>query len=205
MQKKLLTLITAFFVVLGAFAQSTIKGKVVNDTGTPLVKATIKIAGKTVVTDESGSFTAVAKPNDKVVVSYLGMNDVYAKAQDGMTITMTPKTGSETEVIVTGYSVRNKRNNTGSATSVGVDDLKTQPIASFDQLLQGQAAGLSAKSGSGQPGASAQVIIRGRGSSLGSVTPLYIIDGVEMSPSDFSTINPADFERSEERRVGKEC
>ena len=194
MQKKLLTLITAFFVVLGAFAQSTIKGKVVNDTGTPLVKATIKIAGKTVVTDESGSFTAVAKPNDKVVVSYLGMNDVYAKAQDGMTITMTPKTGSETEVIVTGYSVRNKRNNTGSATSVGVDDLKTQPIASFDQLLQGQAAGLSAKSGSGQPGASAQVIIRGRGSSLGSVTPLYIIDGVEMSPSDFSTINPADFE-----------
>jgi TonB-linked SusC/RagA family outer membrane protein len=67
-------------------------------------------------------------------------------------------------------------------------------MASFDQLLQGQAPGLNVKTGSGQPGRSADVIIRGRTSVNGSVSPLYIVDGVEIRPGDFSTLNQADFE-----------
>jgi TonB-linked SusC/RagA family outer membrane protein len=77
---------------------------------------------------------------------------------------------------------------------VQLDDVRQQPLASFDQILQGQAAGLNVKAGSGQPGRSADVIIRGRTSVNGSVTPLYIVDGIEVRAGDFSTINPGDFE-----------
>jgi TonB-dependent SusC/RagA subfamily outer membrane receptor len=54
--------------------------------------------------------------------------------------------------------------------------------------------GVNVKAGSGQPGRSADVVIRGKGSINGSNSPLYIVDGVEVRANDFSTMNSADFE-----------
>jgi TonB-dependent SusC/RagA subfamily outer membrane receptor len=75
--------------------------------------------------------------------------------------------------------------------------LKTKaqvPIASFDQALQGKAPGILIQSNSGQPGAAANILIRGSGSVVGSTTPLFIVDGVEITANDFSALNSGDFE-----------
>jgi TonB-dependent SusC/RagA subfamily outer membrane receptor len=45
-----------------------------------------------------------------------------------------------------------------------------------------------------QPGAAAEVTIRGKGSINGTNTPLYIIDGIQVNAADFATINPGDIE-----------
>ena len=69
------------------------------------------------------------------------------------------------------------------------------PVAAFDQMFQGRIPGLTANSGNGQPGSSANVHIRGIASiSSAGVQPLYIVDGVPLNPNDLATLNTNDFE-----------
>ena len=175
-------------------AQGTIKGKVKDSDGTPLVGATIKSKGQTATTNASGDFSIDVTVGSSLTITYIGKSPIFIKGENDMVVTMSKSVKNDAEIIVTGYNTRSKKANTGSAVTVSIDDVRTQPIASFDQLLQGQAAGLDVKAGSGQPGRSADVIIRGKGSINGSSTPLYIIDGVEVRPGDFSTMNQGDFE-----------
>jgi TonB-dependent SusC/RagA subfamily outer membrane receptor len=72
--------------------------------------------------------------------------------------------------------------------------LKLRALASFDQILQGQAAGVTVQSGSGQPGSSAKVRIRGTSSIGSNNEPLYILDGVPITVGDFASLNANDFE-----------
>jgi TonB-dependent starch-binding outer membrane protein SusC len=175
-------------------AQSTINGKVQDKDGKPLEGATIKSKTETVKTNEQGAFSIKAKAGEKLLITFIGMNTAFINAADGMVASLEQASRTETEIIVTGYSTKSKRANTGSASTVTIEDVRSQPIASFDQLLQGQAPGLNVKSGSGQPGRSADVVIRGKGSVNGSTSPLYILDGIEIRGGDFSTLNQADFE-----------
>jgi TonB-linked SusC/RagA family outer membrane protein len=98
------------------------------------------------------------------------------------------------EVVVTGYTTQNKREVAGSVATIKSQEVANVPLASFDQALQGKAPGILVQANSGQPGAAATVLIRGKGSVLGGSTPLYVLDGVEITAADFSTLNPADFE-----------
>ncbi len=98
------------------------------------------------------------------------------------------------EVIVTGYTTQTQRQVTGSVAAVRGDQIARIPLATFDQALRGQVPGVLIQAQSGQPGASASVLIRGKGSILGSNSPLYILDGVEITASDFATLNQNDFE-----------
>jgi TonB-dependent starch-binding outer membrane protein SusC len=175
-------------------AQNTINGKVQDKEGNPLVGATVRGKGATTKTDGNGAFSIKIALGSNLQITYIGMNILSIPAQEGMVVTMEKNAKSETEVIVTGYSTRTKKSNTGSSALVSIDDVRSQPIASFDQLLQGQAPGLNVKSGSGQPGRSADVVIRGKGSVNGSNSPLYVVDGIEVRNGDFSTMNQADFE-----------
>lgn len=59
--------------------------------------------------------------------------------------------------------------------------------------LRGKAPGVLIQAQSGQPGAPVAVTIRGKGSIIGTNSPLYVVDGVQINKSDFSTLNPADF------------
>jgi len=97
------------------------------------------------------------------------------------------------EVIVTGYKTQNSREVAGSINTVSAEEIREVPIASFDQALQGRAPGVLIQANSGQPGAAASVTIRGKGSINGSNEPLYILDGIQISAADFSTLNPNDF------------
>ena len=98
------------------------------------------------------------------------------------------------EVVAIGYGVMKKSDLTGSVSSVKADQLQKAPAANLDQALQGLAAGVTVNSSSGQPGAAAEVRIRGIGT-VNNSAPIYVVDGVIVD--DISFVNPNDIASTE--------
>jgi TonB-dependent starch-binding outer membrane protein SusC len=200
MRKISTTIIMLFLGITSLLAQTKeVTGKVTDaKDGTPLQGVTIKVKNGAAIgaTDENGFFKISIPAKTKTIAfSSVDYSEIELPvSSDEMSVKMDKGNRILSEVIVSGYSSRSKRANTGSASLISIDDVRSQPNASFDQLLQGQAPGLNVKTGSGQPGRSADVVIRGKGSINGSVNPLYILDGIEIRGSDFSSMNQNDFE-----------
>lgn len=100
------------------------------------------------------------------------------------------------EVVVLGYNKTTvKPKDVTSSVTVGSDKLENRPNATFLNSLQGEAAGLSVSSTSGQPGSSKiDIIIRGVSSLNASSDPLYVIDGMVSNSVQFRNLNPNDIE-----------
>jgi TonB-dependent starch-binding outer membrane protein SusC len=180
------------------YAQSqTVTGKVTSQNGEIQPFATVQVKGTQVITtaDAQGVYIIKAKNGDVLVFTGTSFvkREVTVNASV-MDVTVTSQVSSLNEIVVTGYGTRSKRSATGASSIVSVNDVRIQPIASFDQLLQGQAAGLLSLSNSGQPGAPAAIVIRGRGNLTGLSNPLYILDGIEITAADFASLNQNDFE-----------
>jgi TonB-linked SusC/RagA family outer membrane protein len=112
-----------------------------------------------------------------------------------MTVSLKAFDKSLEGVVVTGYTRERKSQFAGAATVIGSKAVETVPVGSFDQALQGRAPGVLVNSGSGQPGSSAQITIRGVQSIQGAgAQPLYVLDGIPLPAFDMQTINPNDFE-----------
>jgi TonB-linked SusC/RagA family outer membrane protein len=176
-------------------AQTRITGKVIgNDDKQPVIGATVKIKGTNVgvVTDVNGVFVVNAKTGDVLVISYIGYQSksVPVTGPSLGTIGLDITTSTLNEVVVTGYQTQLKKDISGSVATVNITDAKKIPATSSEQLLQGQAAGVTVIN-SGAPGAQSTVFVRGIGS-FGNVSPLFVIDGVQAS--DMSSVNPNDIE-----------
>lgn len=183
-----------------SFAQTKqVSGRVVDAKGNGIEGATVKVANdKTVIiTQKDGSFKLSVPVGAKsIIVSYVGYNDVTAEIGNGpITVVIKESDKELSEVVITGYKAVSKREFGGAATVVNAENVRSIPIASFDQMLQGQAAGVVVKATSGQPGASGSIQIRGRGTLIqGGTEPLYIVDGVRIASTDFALLNPNDIE-----------
>jgi TonB-linked SusC/RagA family outer membrane protein len=176
-----------------------IQGRVTDSLGNPLarVSVTLRGSGRGTVTDENGNFTISVDDGSAVLsFSIIGYEtkEMVVGEQRSLSIVLSAASTSLEDIVVTGYQTRLRKMDATSIATVDIKSVSLQPMASFDQILQGQATGLNVKSGSGQPGRAADVVIRGRGSINGSTTPLYIIDGVQVEAADFAAMNPADFE-----------
>ena len=188
-------------VQIGLSAQNrTIKGIVTDladGNAMPGVNITLKNT-KTVgtVTNLNGEFSLSIPNEDILVFSFVGYKslEMDTKGQTDITITLSEDAKTLSDVVVTGYANQNKRESSGSVAVIKADKLKQVPMASFDQILQGQAPGLLVVSSSGQPGQSALVRLRGVGSISGSNAPLYILDGIQITAANFASLNPEDFE-----------
>lgn len=192
-----LLLVGLLFCVQSLWAQTQVSGKVTDASGAPIPGVTVTVKnGKTgTTTGPDGTFTLNAPANSRLVFTYVGYQTAERAASgQPINLTLTQAEGGLTEVVVTGYKTSSKREFAGSASTVSAQRIQNVPIASFDQALQGQVPGILIQAQSGQPGAAAAVQIRGKGSVLGSITPLYVLDGVQISEGDFATLNPADFE-----------
>ena len=175
----------------------TAKGIVKDGTGEALIGATILVKGTTtgVVTDFDGSYSVSIDGNQAILVfSYTGYETQEVSvtaANPNLDIVMVQSAEQLSEVVVTGYGTVRKEALTGSVTTLQSDQLESVPLASVEQTLQGNIAGLQANMGNGQPGANVQVRIRGQGSISASSEPLYVIDGIPVLSNDFSTENNA--------------
>ena len=98
------------------------------------------------------------------------------------------------KVVVVAYGVRKKGTIAGSVSAVKAEKIENVPAASFDQALQGQSTGLQVIASSGEPSKAATFQIRGTNSINSGKSPLFILDGVPISSSDFNTLSPNDIE-----------
>ncbi|MBK1441631.1 TonB-dependent receptor [Parapedobacter sp. ISTM3] len=202
MSKHFTSLFLLFFFLSNAvFAQErTVVGNVIaeND-GLPLPGVSVTVKGSPNLgtkTDENGGF-AMQVPNGAttLIFRYIGfLEKEVAVGSDPLTVSMQDDAQQLSEVIVTGYNTQNRREVAGSISTVQAKDFELVPIGSFDQSIQGRVPGVLIQANSGQPGAAASILIRGKGSVLGSNDPLFIMDGVEITANDFSSLNQADFE-----------
>lgn len=183
-------------------AQSfVVKGKVVSKTdGMPLIGASVLQKGTTngVVTDIDGNYQLQIQGKDAMLrFSYIGMQpqEFKVNAQTNvLDVTLVDNTEMVDEVVVVAYGVRKKNTIAGSVSTVKSEKLENVPAAGFDQALQGQTPGLMVISGSGEPSAASTFQIRGTNSINSGTSPLFILDGVPISSSDFNTISPSDIE-----------
>jgi len=199
MKKLLFTLLTVICVVGISIAQKTITGNVVDTDGIPLIGANVSVPNTTIgtITDIDGNFTLdVPQGISEIEISYIGFDKRVVDITNTSTVDVTLSSGSLlNEVVVVGYGEQDKASITGSVTSISAEKIEARPFASVDQLLQGQAPGLTVLSGSGQPGSNdVSVYLRGPSSILGDNTPIYILDGIQISGADFSALNSNDIE-----------
>ncbi len=191
-----LTLLLAFMVQI-AFAQTkTVTGNVTDSSG-PLPGVTVVVMGTDTgtQTDFDGNYSINASVGDVLQFSYVGMETAERTVggSNVIDITMVESAEALEEVVVVGYGTERKGKVTGSVSVIKSEKLASVPIGSFDQILQGQAPGLYVTAGSGQPGASAKVRIRGTHSINGGNNPLYILDGTPITAGDFASFNTSDF------------
>ena len=202
---KRLSLWLLFFAVLGiqsALAQTyKVKGNVVSKSDNePLIGVSILQKGTTngVVTDIDGNYELQIQGGETTLVfSYIGLQtqELKVNARTGvLNVAMEDDSHLMDDVVVVAYGVRKKGTIAGSVSTVKNDKLENVPAPSFDQALQGQTTGLSVISNSGEPSKAATFQIRGTNSINSGTAPLFILDGVPISSSDFNTISPSDIE-----------
>lgn len=206
-KKLIFGLLVALMIALpsASYSQSsgnvTVSGTITSaDDGEPLIGVSVVSDSFQGVTSSiDGTYTIEVKGGSVLTFSYLGFKSVeYKVPSDNKQVTYNLALESESEsiddVVVIAYGVRKKGTVAGSVSSVKTEKIEKTPTAAFDQALQGQVAGLSVLSNTGEPSASTVMTIRGTNSINSGTAPLYILDGVPISSSDFNTINPADIE-----------
>lgn len=185
---------------VAALAQNiTVKGKVKDAAGEPIVGANVILVGSNTVyalTDISGAFTLSVPRNGSLDVSCLGYSSrvVPVDGQTTLDIILQDDTTVLDETIVVAYGTATKSSFTGSAAVVDAESIEKKIATSVTSALAGTTPGVQVTSASGDPtGGTPTIRIRGIGSISASNTPLYIVDGVPYDGA-ISDINPQDVE-----------
>ncbi len=193
-----LALLLAMTFSISVYAQNiTVTGTVIDDTGEPLLGATVMQKGTAngTSTDIDGNFSISVPAKATLVFSYIGYDtkEVAVNGQKKIDVTLTTNATMLDEVVAIGYGTVRKKDLTGAVSSVSGSELAKVPVTSAAQALQGKAAGINIVQQSGAPGAGVNVTIRGGSSITQSTEPLYIVDGFPMDNA-LSSIDINDIE-----------
>lgn len=163
-------------------------GRVLDTDGSPVIGAGLvciekNTAGTT--TDLDGNFSITLPAGAKTVkFSSVGMKELVYQIIPGRTenvrIIMEWENTELDQVVVTGYAQTSVKRITGSVAVLNSEKFEAKAISSVDALMQGEVAGVSIKSLSGQPGTQAKITIRGSNNITGSSAPLWVVDGVPL-------------------------
>ncbi len=199
--KQLVT--TCFFVVILCFTQllqaqsKNVQGTVLDENGSPLPGASILVKGTTsgVSTDLDGNFIISAKNTDILEISYMGYisQAITVGSQSNFTISLELDSDQLDEVIVVAYGTQKKETITSSVVEVKSEELTDITTPEVASMLQGKVSGLQVLPGTGSPGSSPNILIRGRSSINSTNAPLWVVDGVIMGNND-PKLNPNDIE-----------
>jgi TonB-linked SusC/RagA family outer membrane protein len=195
-KRKLFLLMTGMLLALGVNAQVRITGRITSsDDRKPIPGATIKIKGTNqgTQTDVNGAFSLQARPDNVLVISFIGYSnrEVTVGNQTSITLALVPNNNNLNEIVVTGYTSQRKKDLTGSVAVVNVAQLKAQPAASAVEALQGKAPGVQIVV-DGAPGSTPQIRVRGV-TTINNNDPLYVVDGVPYE-GKLSWLNQNDIE-----------
>ena len=197
--KKLLSVLflLSFTLASAVYAQDIqIKGTVVSGADNePLPGVNVVVKGNATtgtITGIDGEF-ALSVPSDAILsISYIGFKsqDIPLNGKREFKIVLQEDAEALDEVVVVGYGVQKKSVVTASIAKVSSDDLAFTAPVRVDNALKGLAAGVTVTSSSGQPGAAAQIRVRGIGT-VNNSDPLYIEDGMPLE-GGLDYLNPND-------------
>ena len=175
-----------------------VRGRIVDAaTGEPIIGASIHVKGNKrigAVSDMQGGYTLSAAPGVTLVISYIGYETLEVRATEKeQVIQLKESSQTLSELVVVGYTTQRKESLTGAMISLKDTKLKDMTTPSVSNLLNGKAPGVYVAPGSGRPGSSAAVVIRGQATLNGNTRPLWVIDGVIVG-DDPGQLNPQDIE-----------
>jgi len=162
------------------------------------------------VTDVEGNYKlSVPAPGGVLRFSFIGLvsQEIQIGSSTNIDVGMAQDVQQLSEVVVVGYGTQIKQDLTGNIAQIKGSELRSIPVASFDQAIQGKAAGVFVEAGTGKLGQGIKVRIRGSSSVSAANQPLYVIDGMPITSSSQSSaegatnplvdINPNDIESIE--------
>jgi len=212
-------LLLLFFVALSgwSYAQTgSISGVVLDEANLPLPGASVNIKSlnRGTSTDGNGQFKLASVPmgSHSLSVTFVGYEvltrQVNVNGAVQVSLKLIPSAQNLNEVVVIGYGTQEKKDVTGSISTVSSKDFQKGTITSPDQLIVGKIAGVQVTTNGGQPGGGSTIRIRGGASLNASNDPLIVVDGVPLSSfkdkdgkntlpgvgNPLSLINPNDIE-----------
>ena len=196
--KRILTFLFGVLICSAVFGQNiTVSGTVTaQDDGLPLPGVAVVVKGTLTgtQTDLDGHYELTVPQGSTLEFSYISFRtgEITVTRAGVYDIALETDALELEAVVAIGYGVVKKSDLTGSVASVKGEQLQKTPAAGLDQALQGVAAGVTVNSSTGQPGAAAEVRIRGIGT-VNDSAPIYVVDGVivdninYLSPSDIAS------------------
>ncbi len=182
-----------------AFAQNvTVKGKVTDSRGEPVIGATVMLSGNQTVgalTDLDGNYSINVPSNSSLIFSCIGYatQTVALSGRTVIDIVMEEDTESLEETVVIGYGTQKKKLLTGATINISGDDILKQSTTNALGAIYSSVPGVNIVQSSGGPGAGYNITVRGIGTT-GTSSPLVVIDGIASSMNSLNALNPADIE-----------
>ncbi|WP_316851098.1 SusC/RagA family TonB-linked outer membrane protein [Pedobacter agri] len=193
MKKLLLSMILSFGLISLAFAQNkVITGRVTSSMAGAIPGVSVYVKGAPAngtQTDATGAYKLSVPGDAKTLVfTFIGFKTKEVSIT-GATVNanLDEENTTLSDVVVVGYGTQIKRDVTGSVASVKSKDLENLPVTSFEQALQGKAAGVQISAQNGKLGQGITVRVRGAASVTAGSEPLYIVDGIPITSGDFSS------------------
>jgi TonB-linked SusC/RagA family outer membrane protein len=183
--------------VLSPLQQQLISGTVTDESGNPMPGVNVKIEGTTlgIITDINGKYSIEKSSDDAVLVfSFIGYitQKASASGKTVIDIKLAQTVRSLEEVVVIGYGTTvQKRDLTGSVSSIQGNSVSERKTIQVSQALQGAMPGLMVTRDNNEPGSAATIRIRGI-TTIGTSDPLIIVDGVPTD--DINNVDPNDVE-----------
>ena len=173
---------------------SNISGKVITTTGEALPGVTVIVKNTAIgtTTAADGTFQlSVPQPTDVLVFSFIGYTskEVSLNNQNSLQVTLLEDAKALNEVVIVGYGQQDRKSLISAVSTVNAGEIKNKPVASFDQQLQGRAAGVQVAANTGVPGDGLFFRIRGTTSINASNDPLYVVDGVFINNQSLQKIS----------------
>jgi len=200
----MLAILCGLILSASVFAQQiTVKGHVKDDTGEPVIGATVRVSGQEggVMTDIDGNFTIQANSGATISVTYIGYQTATVSAAPSVVVALVSEQTTLNDVVVIGYGRAKKEDLTGSVTAIKPDELSKGITNNATDMMVGKIAGVDVITAGGTPGAGAQIRVRGGSSLNASNDPLYVIDGLTIDGKTakgmsniLAMINPNDIE-----------
>jgi len=182
-------LINLFFVTL--YSQGSIEGKITDESGTPVSGANVYIQNTDIgsISDSEGNYNLTSVPLGEgvLIIDFIGYekseNPIFLDSDEKLVvnIALIAEVLSGQEVIVVGYGTQQRREVTGSISSISNLALRDARTLGFEEALQGNVSGVDVQEHTGEPGAAPNIRIRGSGSISAGNEPLYVVDGMPMS------------------------
>lgn len=169
--------------------QVKVNGKVTDGKGAPLPGVTVSVKGKSQVTstNSDGAFELDLTAGDVLVLRFIGYATQEVTYTSGSTINIQLQEDSQNlqEIVVSALGIeRQAKSVTYAAQTISAEEITRTKEPNMMNSLAGKAAGVVITRGTGGPGSSTKVLLRGNKSITGNNQPLYVIDGIPMNAAN---------------------